>query len=41
MVDVAVDEDGGVRVVAAAAGKPGVPTRAHLGPGNIPIYVIS
>ena len=32
MVDVAVDEDGGVRVVAAATGKPGVPTRAHLYP---------
>ena len=30
MVDIAVDEDGGVRVVAAATGNPGVPTRAHL-----------
>ena len=32
MVDVAVNEDGGVRVVAAAAGKPGVPTCTHLYP---------
>ena len=30
MVDVAVDEDGGVRVVAVATGNPGVPTPAHL-----------
>ena len=32
MVDVAVNEDGSVRVVAEATGKPGVPTRAHLYP---------
>ena len=32
MVNIAVDEDGGVRVVAVAAGKPGVPTHAHLYP---------